>query len=286
MRNLAISAIVILFASLILLSGCKPPQNLVTSNTDLDVCVYDPDCTDKMALGHRGTGAYNLWATENTLYAYEYAWEMGADSVEIDVRQTKDGELVIMHNATVDFTTNGKGNVSDMTLAELKALRMYSVNPGVPVQSVPTFKEALGFIKGKMLIDIDLKSREIAKIIGEIEETGMINSAYLGIDSLAEALLARSINPGTAIMPKVATLEEAREYVENASPVAFFEIEYENATPELVDYIHSNGIKIHINSLTTYDLLGKLGFKMVFDRGADIIQTDRLDILVPYINSL
>ena len=286
MRNFALSAIVALFVVLTLLSGCKPPQNPLTLNTNLDVCVYDPDCKEKMALGHRGTGAYNLWATENTLYAYEYAWEMGADSVEIDIRETKDGELVIMHDGTVERTTNGKGNISDMTLAEVKALKMYSVNPGVPVQSVPTFKEALEFIKGKMLIDLDLKSREIAKIISVIEETGMINSAYLGIDSLAEAMLARSINPDTAIMPKIATLDEAREYIENASPVAFFEIEYENVTPELVDYIHSNGIKIHINSLTTYDLLGRVGFKIVFDRGADIIQTDRLDILVPYINSL
>ena len=57
---------------------------------------------------------------ENTMPAYEHAIEVGADAIEVDVHQTKDGVLVMMHDHTVDRTTNGTGKVSDMTLAEIR----------------------------------------------------------------------------------------------------------------------------------------------------------------------
>ncbi len=72
-----------------------------------------------LLFAHRG-GA-DLWP-ENTLFAFERAAAMGADVLELDVRLTADGELVVMHDASVDRTTNGKGKVRDMTLAELKQL--------------------------------------------------------------------------------------------------------------------------------------------------------------------
>ncbi len=287
MKKLTMMAVILLIACISGISGCNPPQQPVTAYTTLNDCVYDPMCKDRMALGHRGTGSYNLWATENTLAAYEYAWKMGADSIEIDVRKTKDGALVIMHDGTVTKTAFGTGRVEDMTLVEIKALKMRRLNPDMPAQTIPTFMETLEFLKGKTLIDVDMKTDDMPAIINEIASAGMLDSAYLGgIGSVAQADLARSVNPAIAIMPKIETPDQAKDFIENASPIAFFEIEYENAVPELVDYIHSNGVKIHINSLLNYDFMGRAGFSMVFDRGADIIQTDRLDILVAYINSI
>jgi len=267
--------------------GCKPPVNPVTDNINLDVCVYDSTCNDKMSLGHRGTGQYSYWATENTLAAYEYAWKMGADSIEIDARKTKDGALVIMHDGSVIRTAAGTGKIENMTLAEVKALKTRRINPDMPTQTIPTLRETLDYLKGKTLIDVDMKTDDMVSIIHEIADAGMLNAAYLaGIGSVAQAQMARSVNPSIALMPKISTLEEAEAFIDNCSPIAFFEIEYENAVPELVDYIHSRGVKIHINALNKYDLLGRAGFKTVFERGADIIQTDRLEVLVPYINSL
>jgi glycerophosphoryl diester phosphodiesterase len=287
MKKFTMMSVLLLIVCISGISGCKPPQQPVTVYTTLNDCVYDPQCKDKMALGHRGTGSYNLWATENTLAAFEFAWEMGADSIETDVRKTKDGALVIMHDGSVTKTAWGTGRVEDMTLAEIKALKVRRLNPDMPVQTIPTFMETLEFLKGKTLIDVDMKTDDMPAIINEIASAGMLDSAYLGgIGSVAQANLARSVNPAIAIMPKIATLDEAKAFIENASPIAFFEIEYENAIPELVEYIHSNGVKIHINSLLNYDFLGRAGFSIVFARGADIIQTDRLDVLVPYINSI
>jgi glycerophosphoryl diester phosphodiesterase len=285
MRKYLVS-ISIIFSLIIFTSGCKPPQNTITQNTTLDVCVMDPLCQQKMVLAHRGTGNFNFWATENTIAAFDIAWRMGADSIETDVRKTSDGYLVIMHDSTVDKTTNGSGRVEDMTLAQIKGLKIRSFNISVPVQSVPTFMETLSFIKGKTLLDVDLKTNDIEAVVSEITSAGMIDSAYIVLGSPAEAYAARSINPAVAIMPKVQNVEEAREFVENLSPVAFFEIEYANATPELVEYIHSNGIKVHMNALLNYDFLGETGYDMLLERGADIIQTDRVELLVPYLRGL
>ena len=68
---------------------------------------------------HRGASAY---APENTLEAFRLGMEMGAEGFELDVHLSKDGQLVVIHDETVDRTTNGIGLVRDMTLAELQAL--------------------------------------------------------------------------------------------------------------------------------------------------------------------
>ena len=74
-----------------------------------------------MILAHRGASGY---APENTLEAFRLAMEMGADGFELDVHMSKDGELVVIHDETVDRTTNGTGFVKDLTLAQLKELVM------------------------------------------------------------------------------------------------------------------------------------------------------------------
>ena len=72
-------------------------------------------------VGHRGASGYE---PENTLLAFKKAIEIGADMIELDVRRCKSGELVVIHDETVNRTTNGKGEVSEKTLTELKGLEM------------------------------------------------------------------------------------------------------------------------------------------------------------------
>jgi glycerophosphoryl diester phosphodiesterase len=68
---------------------------------------------------HRGASAY---APENTLAAFELALRQGADAIELDAKLTRDGHIVVIHDQTVDRTTEGRGRVKDMTLAELRKL--------------------------------------------------------------------------------------------------------------------------------------------------------------------
>lgn len=112
---------------------------------------------------------------ENTLAAYRKAIELGCDFVEIDVRTTKDGALVSVHNATVEAYTGGeKVAVRDLTLAELKALDIGSrIGPAWKDERIPTFEEILELCAGKIGIYLDLKQADPAVIIPMLRKHGM-----------------------------------------------------------------------------------------------------------------
>ncbi|MFJ9775320.1 glycerophosphodiester phosphodiesterase [Kitasatospora sp. NPDC101157] len=95
-------------------------------------------CASPVVIGHRGA-PFN--APENTMASFETALDQGADWLETDVQTTRDGVPVLMHDPTVDRTTNGKGAVADLTAAQVAALRV-TVGPG-PAQPVPTLEELL-----------------------------------------------------------------------------------------------------------------------------------------------
>ena len=106
---------------------------------------------------HRGwSAAY----PENTMPAFRAAAELGVDQIEIDVRVTRDNELVVIHDATVDRTTDGTGKVCDKLLSELKALDAGS-HKGAQFSGtrIPTFQEFMDYVKDlpEMTLDIELK---------------------------------------------------------------------------------------------------------------------------------
>ena len=89
-----------------------------------------------LRIGHRGARAY---APENTLASFKKALEIGVDAVELDVRKTKDNQIVVIHDADVKRTTNGEGLVSELTLKEIK-------NLSADGEKIPTLEETLDFL--------------------------------------------------------------------------------------------------------------------------------------------
>ena len=100
-------------------------------------------------IAHRGASGH---APENTMAAFQLAMQQGADGIELDVMLSKDGRLVVIHDDTVDRTTNGTGLVKDMTLAQLQAL---DVGNGA---QIPTLEEVLHTFGGRFLINVELKN--------------------------------------------------------------------------------------------------------------------------------
>ena len=94
-------------------------------------------------------------APENSLAAIQSCIDNGVDIVEVDNKLTKDGFLVIMHDQTVDRTTNGKGKVSDYTLAEIKKLRLKDKDGNLTSECIPTFEEVMNLCRGKVMVNID-----------------------------------------------------------------------------------------------------------------------------------
>jgi glycerophosphoryl diester phosphodiesterase len=139
-------------------------------------------------IAHRGDSAHR---PENTLAAFASALEVGADLVEFDVQLTHDGHVVILHDPTLDRTTTGSGRVSERTLAEVRTL-----SAGYPQlwgsrysgERVPTLSEALGFLRERGRVMIEIKADAVtsddeggveARTIDEVRRAGMEKDAVL-----------------------------------------------------------------------------------------------------------
>ncbi len=109
-------------------------------------------------IAHRGGSAY---APENTLASFSKAIELGADWFELDTTLSKDGELIVIHDNSVDRTTDGKGAVADLNLSDIKTLDAGSwFNPAFAGERLPTLGEALDLAKGRIGVYIEIKNSD------------------------------------------------------------------------------------------------------------------------------
>lgn len=104
---------------------------------------------------HRGASAY---APENTVPAFKLAIEQGADGIELDVQESSDGKLMVIHDETIDRTSNGSGRVVDMTCQDLKKLDFSNGMAGFENVRIPTLKEVYGLVKDTGLtVNVEIK---------------------------------------------------------------------------------------------------------------------------------
>lgn len=208
---------------------------------------------------HRGAMRY---APENTMAAYEKAAALGAEYVEVDVRTTRDGALVIMHDARVDRTTDGRGAVAELTLAEMAKLR----------PAVPTFAEVLQWGKRRgVRIDVDHKAATVEAIAAAIERAGMREQVVIEgpRERLAQFV---ALLPGVDTMPKVAS---AADISEAARSLQMRTVRLSLAQLADAGYVRAAravGARISVTILGERDTAETM--RMVIQQGARLIETD------------
>ena len=145
--------------------------------------MINPGKNRPLIFAHRGACKV---APENTLPAFEAAVRLGADGVELDVQYSSDGGLVVFHNPTLDATTNGTGRVTAHTLDELRSLDAGSwFGPEFAGTRIPTLDEALDLLRGKALVNIELKvlyslkSSLGADVVALVRRHGMADQVVL-----------------------------------------------------------------------------------------------------------
>ena len=244
-------------------------------------CISDPGCGSFLINGHRGA---MLFAPENTLSSFEFAIRAGVDIVEFDVRTTKDGVLVLMHDETVNRTTNGRGEVSELTLEEIEALTIRSKNRCIEDEHVPTFEEALRFLKGRVAVNVDLKDATPKAIVAALRNTEMLDQAFIQAKSIEMGTALRALEPRIHLLGKANTVAEVEAVAEAFAPV-IIEIDSYNPAPELVEAIHAQGARVLLYAGGYLDLLGRAGYRFVFERGVDILQSDRPFAAVAFARS-
>lgn len=167
-------------------------------------CATDPTCTERLISSHRGAGAPGELAPENTLSAIRAAIAAGADMVEMDVRPTLDGTLVLMHDAEVDRTTLGTGRVDAMTLAEVQALVIDATAYDVgdfSCDRVPTFAEALALADGRITIVVDAsKTDRTDLIVLAIQAAGALDRVVFDATDPVRTEAAIALEPAVRVL--------------------------------------------------------------------------------------
>jgi len=147
-----------------------------------------PDVNRPLIFAHRGACRA---APENTLPAFEAAAALGADGVELDVQYSSDGQLVVFHNPKLDETTDGSGRLTALTLEELRALDAGSFfSPEFAGTRIPLLDEVLDLLRGRLLVNIEIKSLDRATIAIGVEVVQAVRA-----HTMQDQVVISSFNP-------------------------------------------------------------------------------------------
>ncbi len=224
---------------------------------------------------HRG---YRGKYPENTMLAFEKAVEVGADGIELDVQLTKDGEIVIIHDETVDRTTDAKGFVKDFTLSELKKLDAGRIKNGAfGFQEIPTLGEYLNFAKKHNIItNIEIKSA--VYYYEELEEKtlDMVKEYELGNKIVFSSFNHMSINLLKKLAPEIRG-GALLEYIDLGNPGYYckkhgfdsFHPDHATFTKEDMENCKKHGIEVNVWTINDMGVLEKL-----YEWGCDGVISD------------
>lgn len=184
-----------------------------------------------MVVAHRGC---HTEAPENSIAAFRRCIAVGVDVIETDVQHTKDGVLVLMHDQTLDRTTNGMGRVDSYTLAELKKfrLKMGSGGSNAPLtnETIPTFEEALAVTNGQILVDLDAKGADLKRVWADalplLERLGMLDQITVKMtagrdDHLMDQPILKRVNYLQRVVSTGAPLSQVVSTHQQYKPVAY-----------------------------------------------------------------
>ncbi len=211
-----------------------------------------------LIVGHRGAAALG---PENTLRALMEGMQC-ADYVEIDLRLSRDGIPMVIHDATLDRTTNGRGPVQDCTAAELQT---FDAGSG---ERIPTLFEALGLVRGKCGVVVELKeTRGVERICTEIQESGVERACIVSfqIEALRKARAVLPVPTGLIVSRE----NEAALQVAEQEAVDCILLKHTLLTRTLVERAHSIGVNVISWTLDTAPAIQR-----ALDMGVDGIASD------------
>ncbi len=258
------------------------------SNLDRILIDFKNNPEQILVAAHRATNDYY---PENSLAAIKESIRIGVDIVELDIRQSKDGVLLIMHDRTLDRTTNGSGNVSDFSLDQLKDLRLL-FKDSITTERIPTFKEVLQLTKGKVLLDIDFKLEDMAaveKAYSLIQEFGMENQILFFLYDYKETPRLQEMDSEIRIMPRAYSRREVRA-IQKMDLIDIIHIDESFYKDRKMRKIIDSGTRVWINALGKYDSMERLEKDAGFDallskKYVNVIQTDLPEALLNYLRA-
>ena len=230
-------------------------------------------------VAHRGA---HVGIPENSLPAFQKAIDLGCDFVEIDTRLTKDGQIVSVHNSTIDqYVVGHKGKVSVYTLAELKVMSIgEKLGPEWKNTTIPTFEEILQLCHGKTGIYLDLKEPLIKELLPIIRKYGMEHDIiwYISASRMEEIKLLQSLCKECFPMPDTGPEKNIAGICSQVHPLVLAS-DMGQLTESFVKTAHEQGAKVIVDE--------KKGtpeeWEQILKWGTDGIQTDNPEALLDFL---
>lgn len=203
-----------------------------------------------LKIGHRGAKAH---AAENTIVSFRQAINLGAHGIELDVHVSADGELVVIHDFTVDRTTNGKGEVHKLTLAQLKQLTVEGRH------GIPTLDEVMQAIGKNCFANIEMKGRHTAQPVADFVERYVKEKGYNYTDFIVSSFQREELQNISRINPNVplglltqASVTQAWEWAEEFSAKAIHP-HFSLLTESNVKKAQAAGLKVYTWTVNEYE---------------------------------
>lgn len=294
-----------LLLALVVLAGCsgEARQSAAPENRaeGLRARLLAGDTTAVFVVAHRGDWRY---APENSVAAIEHSIAVGVDVVELDLQLTRDSVLIVMHDATLNRTTTGKGRVADWTLDSIRTLKLKNGCGIRTKHPVPTLEEVLLAAKGRVLVNLDKADRYFDLVVPVLERTGTTRQIVMKGSKPADEVLALygKYLDEVIYMPIVnLDNENAAElmqgYISDLKPAAY-ELLYARAEDTVLplrmrDTLRGRALIWyntlwdtvcggHDDDLSLEDPDAAFGY-LIDTLGARIIQTDRAEHLLNYL---
>lgn len=235
---------------------------------------------------HRGASGY---APENTLEAFKKAEKMKADGVELDVQLTKDEELVVIHDETVDRVSGEKGFVKDYTLKELKRLNVSKHMPSYDKKTrIPTLDEVFDLLKNtEMTINIELKNGIVQyknlekKVLALVEEYDMLDRIWCSSFNHESIVRMKKLCPDMRCGLLFSDIiVNPAEYASELHVDALHPATYHMQDENYIDKAHGRGLRAHVWTVNE-----KHEMKALVKAEADAIITNYPDIAVEVVRN-
>lgn len=224
-------------------------------------------------IGHRGASGYE---PENTLRSFAKAIELGVDMIEFDVHVCASGEVVVIHDDTVDATTNGSGYISEKSLLELQSL---DAGKG---EHIPTLREVLDLVNRRVKVDIELKGVGTGCVVAPLVEEYVQYKGYSYNDFFVTSFKKNELAQFHVACPHVQISHIIHSCDGNCCEVldqvdtTIFVVCSDEVTYEVIEYAHMREIPVYVYTVNDYialEYMKNLLVDGIFSDFPDRVQT-------------
>ncbi len=231
-----------------------------------------------VVIAHRGN---HVNVPENTIAAFEEAIKVGADYVEMDLRTTKDGYLILSHDGTVDRMTNGKGEIRNLTLEEVKKLQVTSPNKSdTKIYRIPEFTDVLKACKNRINIFLDFKDADVEETFRQIKSAGMEKQVVVYLNSQGRYRSWRQYAPDIPLvlsLPETIKSKEQLSFLLDQYSIEGFDNVRDSA---MLTVTRENDVAVWLDIFENNPAL----WESLIQTGIQGISTDYPESLISYLN--